>query len=213
MGGTTTDIAMLTAGRPVLNREGATVGGWQTMVEAVAVHTFGLGGDSEVRLDDHGFAGPRRVMPLSLLCHQHPPMLGDTRDQASPGEPVRHPGRFAIRQRVLDAGQASLNPAQTTLWIELAEGPRPLATLISGPAAERALGRLVDRGLVLISAFTPSDAAHILGLQQGWSVEAARLGGRHLLPHGTAGRLAAGRRMRTASLARSWSRWCANRAR
>ena len=178
MGGTTTDIALLSGGRPVLNREGATVGGFRTMVEAVGVHTFGLGGDSEVRLDEHGLvAGPRRVMPLSLLCHQHAPMLDILRDQASPGEPLRHPGRFAIRQRVLDAGQASLNPAQTQLWNQLAEGPRPLATLISGPAAERALGRLVDRGLVLISAFTPSDAAHILGLQQGWSVEAARLGG------------------------------------
>ena len=35
MGGTTTDIAMLRHGRPVLNKEGAVVGGWRTMVEAV----------------------------------------------------------------------------------------------------------------------------------------------------------------------------------
>ncbi len=32
MGGTTTDIALLSGGRPVLNREGATVGGFRTMV-------------------------------------------------------------------------------------------------------------------------------------------------------------------------------------
>ena len=30
VGGTTTDIAMLRGGRPVLNKEGATVGGWKT---------------------------------------------------------------------------------------------------------------------------------------------------------------------------------------
>src|SRR5690606_4555973 len=69
MGGTTTDIALLRDGRPVLASEGATVGGWKTMVEAVAVHTYGLGGDSEVRCDEAGdlVVGPRRAVPLSLL--------------------------------------------------------------------------------------------------------------------------------------------------
>ncbi len=62
------------------------------------------------------------------------------------------------------------------IWSKLAEGPQPLAQLINGAGALRALGRLVDRGLVLMSGFTPSDAAHILGHQEGWSVDAARLG-------------------------------------
>ncbi|MBT4890335.1 MAG: hydantoinase/oxoprolinase family protein, partial [Rhodospirillales bacterium] len=48
MGGTTTDVVMFTNGRPTVNRDGAMVGGWRTMVEAVNVRTYGLGGDSEV---------------------------------------------------------------------------------------------------------------------------------------------------------------------
>jgi N-methylhydantoinase A/oxoprolinase/acetone carboxylase beta subunit len=177
MGGTTSDIALLAGGRPVLNRDGATVGGFRTMVEAVGVHTFGLGGDSEVRLEEHGLIiGPRRLMPLSLLAHQHPAALATLGEQARSSEPIRHPGRFAIRQRPLDAGQASLNPPQAAIWNRLVDGPQPVATLVSGPTAVRALGRLVDRGIVLLAGFTPSDAAHILGLQRGWSVEAARLG-------------------------------------
>jgi N-methylhydantoinase A/oxoprolinase/acetone carboxylase beta subunit len=177
MGGTTSDIALLAGGRPVLNRDGAIVGGFRTMVEAVGVHTFGLGGDSEVRLEAHGLiVGPRRVMPLSLLAHQYPAALAVLREQEGSSDPIRQRGRFAIRQRPLDAGQASLNPAQAAVWNRLADGPQPLATLVAGPAAVRALGRLVDRGLVLLAGFTPSDAAHILGLQRGWSVEAARLG-------------------------------------
>jgi N-methylhydantoinase A/oxoprolinase/acetone carboxylase beta subunit len=177
MGGTTTDIALLAGGRPVLNRDGATVGGFRTMVEAVGVHTFGLGGDSEVRVEDSGLiVGPRRVMPLSLLAHQYPGALAVLQDQAGSSDPVRHPGQFALRQRPLDAGQGSLNPAQAALWNRLGEGPQPLASLVSSPTAMRALGRLVDRGLVLLAGITPSDAAHILGLQQGWSAEAARLG-------------------------------------
>jgi N-methylhydantoinase A/oxoprolinase/acetone carboxylase beta subunit len=50
IGGTTTDVAILDGGRPRLDPEGATVGGFRTMVEAVAMHTYGLGGDSEVSL-------------------------------------------------------------------------------------------------------------------------------------------------------------------
>ena len=177
MGGTTTDIALLAGGRPVLNRDGATVGGFRTMVEAVGVHTFGLGGDSEVRVEEQGLVvGPRRVMPLSLLAQQYPDALRVLGEQAGTSEPIRHPGQFALRQRPLDAGQGSLNPAQAALWNRLGDGPQPLASLVSGPAASRALGRLVDRGLVLLAGFTPSDAAHILGLQQGWSAEAARFG-------------------------------------
>ncbi|EBU8131986.1 hydantoinase, partial [Salmonella enterica subsp. enterica serovar Java] len=38
------------------------------------------------------------------------------------------------------------------------------------------LNRLVARGLVMIAGFTPSDAAHVLGLQSNWDGEAAELG-------------------------------------
>ncbi len=177
MGGTTSDIALLSGGRPVLNRQGATVGGFRTMVEAVGVHTFGLGGDSEVRLDEQGLiVGPRRVMPLALLCHQYPAMLAALKQQRDSSEPIGHRGQFALRQRPLDAGEASLNPSQAALWTALGGGPQPLSELVNGPGALRALGRLVDRGLVLLSGFTPSDAAHILGRQEGWSIEAATLG-------------------------------------
>ena len=43
MGGTTTDIAVVSGGRPVIRAEGALVGAWRTMVEAVDVRTSGLG--------------------------------------------------------------------------------------------------------------------------------------------------------------------------
>ena len=54
VGGTTTDIAALRDGWPILNAKGARVAGWRTMIEAVDVHTTGLGGDSHVRLDREG---------------------------------------------------------------------------------------------------------------------------------------------------------------
>ncbi|MBD3307750.1 hydantoinase/oxoprolinase family protein, partial [candidate division KSB3 bacterium] len=73
VGGTTTDMAMLEAGRPRLNAEGAQVGRWRTMVEAVDIHTIGLGGDSRVHLNSNRsplygniVLGPQRVIPLCV---------------------------------------------------------------------------------------------------------------------------------------------------
>ncbi|WP_119460093.1 hydantoinase/oxoprolinase family protein [Rhodospirillaceae bacterium SYSU D60014] len=179
MGGTTTDIALLRDGRPVLAAEGATVGGWRTMVEAVAVHTFGLGGDSEVRVDEANrlVLGPRRIVPLSLLGRDHGSVIDSLRQQLSERESERFDGRFALRLRPLDTGQTGLDRVQAKLWEDLAVGPVALSRLITGHASERGVARLVDRGLVAIGGFTPSDAAHVLELQQGWSAEAARLGG------------------------------------
>jgi N-methylhydantoinase A/oxoprolinase/acetone carboxylase beta subunit len=183
IGGTTTDIAMLRGGRPVLNKEGATVGGWKTMVEAVAVHTYGLGGDSEARIDDHHglIVGPRRAVPLSLLATQFPPTLQVLRAQEASDELIPHRGQFALRQRPLDAGRSSLSPGQLELWDRLEHGPMPLADLLFSPAMQRNLGRLLDRGLVAVSSFTPSDAAHVLGLQGHWNREAAELAARQFL--------------------------------
>lgn len=180
MGGTTTDVAMLSNGRPVLNREGAVVGGWRTMVEAVAVHSYGLGGDSELRLDETGslMLGPRRAVPLSLLGAEHKGALDKLRRQVE--EPVRigYDGQFAVRLRRLDTKESGLKPDEAELWNALETGPLALSDILQGPARQRALKRLMDRGLVALSNFTPSDAAHVLGLQQSWSVEAAELGAR-----------------------------------
>ena len=121
MGGTTTDIALLSGGLPVLDREGAFVGGWRTMVEAVAVHTYGLGGDSEVHRDgDAILVGPRRLVPLSLLCRQYPAMLDVLRAQRAADRLEPGAGRFALRNRSLDTSTASLPPAQARAWAALA---------------------------------------------------------------------------------------------
>ncbi|MGK9167768.1 hydantoinase/oxoprolinase family protein [Inquilinus limosus] len=176
IGGTTTDIAILKDGLPLLSREGAQVGGWRTMVEAVEIRTFGLGGDSEVRVEPGiGLAvGPRRSVPLSLLAHQHPEMLVALRRQAERAEGTSLDGRFALRLRALDTD--TLSPQERRIWDALADGPQPLEAVLTSHLLDRPLERLVARGLVILSGFTPTDAAHVLGLHGGWSREAALLG-------------------------------------
>ncbi|HEY7688302.1 MAG TPA: hydantoinase/oxoprolinase family protein [Dongiaceae bacterium] len=177
MGGTTTDVALLRNGRPILDRDGATVGGWKTMVEAVAVHTFGLGGDSEIRREGARLeVGPRRLVPLSLLAHEQPAILDILKGQLEAERLPPQAGRFALRNRSLDAGLESLSQSQAELWDMLAGGPLPLARIAQRYATLKAVDRLVERGLVIVSGLTPSDAAHILGRQTGWNLEAARIG-------------------------------------
>lgn len=178
IGGTTTDIAVLRGGRPILSKDGATVGGYRTMVEAIDVHTVGLGGDSEIRLDDEKelVAGPRRVVPLSLLARDHDFVVPRMEAQLARVWPKPHDGKFALRLRNPEGGPGSLSRNEKAIWEKLAEGPIAMEDLLAQRAPEQPLRRLVDRGLVILSAFTPSDAAHVLGLHQDWSVDAAVLG-------------------------------------
>jgi N-methylhydantoinase A/oxoprolinase/acetone carboxylase beta subunit len=66
------------------------------------------------------------------------------------------------------------------IWSAVNRGPLPLSELFTNPREayfqRRALTRLVEHGLVVMSSFTPTDAAHVLGYQADWSLEAARIG-------------------------------------
>jgi len=178
MGGTTTDIALLRGGLPVLNRDGALVGGWRTMVEAAQVHTFGLGGDSQIHIDHRKglLIGPRRVVPLSLLGSQFPRIL-DLLEEQSRQSAKDYFGKFAWRLRQ-PAQDIVLSSNQRRLLQSLDRAPTALADLLPDHTYERPLDKLAQRGLVAVAGFTPSDAAHVLDHQHTWCVEAARLGAR-----------------------------------
>ena len=193
MGGTTTDIALVQNGRPILNRDGATVGGWQTMVEAVQIHTYGLGGDSEVHMNAPGQMdlGPRRLIPLSLLAHENPEILDDLRRQLRRRSPGPFAARYALVQRSWKERAGELEEAELQL-LERLDGGRPvsLEDLFRGAESqyllETRLERLTALGYVAISGFTPTDAAHVLDLHGSWSREAAVLGA-ELTLHRTGG--------------------------
>ena len=79
MGGTTTDMAILSGGRVEVDPDGAMVGSWKTHVKAARVRTVGLGGDSifsttDGRLDGLT-VGPRRVTPLCVFAEKFPEIV------------------------------------------------------------------------------------------------------------------------------------------
>ncbi|MEM8754150.1 MAG: hydantoinase/oxoprolinase family protein, partial [Pseudomonadota bacterium] len=176
IGGTTTDIAALEGGRPRLDPVGARVGGWTTMVEAVAMRTHGLGGDSEARLEESGLRprlvlGPRRATPVSLYAAERPEALETLSSQLARGRAEAHDGVLAApgprRPAAGDERAAAILEA-------VGEGAA-VEDLKLGPRGQPALERLFAQGVLRRVAFTPSDAAHALGLHGAWSAEAARL--------------------------------------
>ncbi|WP_071674792.1 hydantoinase/oxoprolinase family protein [Nioella nitratireducens] len=175
IGGTTTDVALLRDGLPEIDPAGARVGPFRTMVEAVAVRTTGLGGDSEVRMetDQPGtplHLGPRRRIPVSALAIDHPEMVHQALDKALAGDLVGdHDGLFAVPMGGVAPG---LSPRDAALLARIS-APMPVGKLLNTRLEGPALDRLVARGLVMISGVTPSDASHVLGRLDAWDREAA----------------------------------------
>jgi N-methylhydantoinase A/oxoprolinase/acetone carboxylase beta subunit len=178
MGGTTTDIAVVRNGMPELSFDGAMIGQWRPMVEAVKVYAIGLGGDSEVRfLGGSGLAiGPRRVLPLSLLAHEHPEVLAVMQRQQSE-TPHASQIRFVKRLQADAAMLSRLPEDELQAWERLAQSPVDMERANQEDRVlARALARLERKGLAIYSGFTPSDAAHVLNMSNHWNSEAARLG-------------------------------------
>lgn len=195
IGGTTTDIAVLRDGKPMIDPAGARVGPWRTMVEAVAMRTTGLGGDSEVHVQEAGLQGgvtlgPRRVIPVSLLAQEAEQAVHAALDEQLRREtPHEQDGMFL--RAVPGVDQGGLGTKDADLLTLVGDGVHPLSRVLRARSDRAALRRLVARGLVQVAGPTPSDAAHVLGRLDSWDVQAAvkvmRLLGRRRI--GTGGRL------------------------
>ena len=175
IGGTTTDVALLRNGLPEIDPEGARVGGLRTMVEAVAMRTTGLGGDSEVHLVTAGLAGglrlgPRRLVPVSLLAVDHGPMVHAALDRwLSSDTAGEFDGRFVMPMPGQTGG---LTPREANVLARVTDA-MPLAQALTSRLEVAAMERLVARGLVMIAGVTPSDAAHVLGRLDSWDGSAS----------------------------------------
>lgn len=179
IGGTTTDVALLRNGRPTIDPEGARVGPFRTMVEAVAMRTTGLGGDSEVHYRPSGLQGglelgPSRVLPVSLMGAEAPEIVHEAlaRQMRLPSLDEHH-GRFV--RLVPGLPRNGLEAREITLMERIGDGVKPLDEVLKNRIEQTALRRLVGRGLVQVAGVTPSDASHVLGLNDAWDREAAEM--------------------------------------
>ena len=178
IGGTTTDIAVLRNGQPALDPQGAQVGPYRTMVEAVAMRTSGLGGDSEVHFLSEGLQGgvllgPKRVLPICLAAMEAPDLVHDALDrQLHTALPSEYDGRFV--RRLSGPVMQGLQRRDLALYQRLTFDFQPLDRVLKSRLEQQVLRRLLSRGGVQIAALTPSDASHFLGASQLWDRGAAQ---------------------------------------
>jgi N-methylhydantoinase A/oxoprolinase/acetone carboxylase beta subunit len=179
IGGTTTDVAVLRDGRPAIDPEGARVGPYRTMVEAVAMRTTGLGGDSEVHIITEGLKGgltlgPRRVLPTSLIAMMAPDLVHEELDRQLRSTTLsEHYARFV--RAVPGARQDGLRPRDRTLLDRIGDQIQPLGAVLKTRLEQSSLKRLIERGLVQVSFVTPTDASHVLGRAHAWDTKAAEM--------------------------------------
>jgi N-methylhydantoinase A/oxoprolinase/acetone carboxylase beta subunit len=180
IGGTTTDIAQVKGGTPKLNPEGAKVGNWQTNVTAIDIRTIGLGGDSQIDLDDQGKlkVGPQRIIPLSYLGSRHPGIkeeLARIQEHRSLFPHVYRPD-FWVRLR--PGPSSDLPYAAREILPFLSEGPVSLFQLVhltnkSPGEVLTGLSILERWNVVQQSGLTPTDILHVTGIFEAWDKESA----------------------------------------
>jgi len=181
MGGTTTDIAIVKDGSPVRAREGVHVGQWHTFVKGLFVDTFGLGGDSAVRIDGNGALTllPTRLVPLSVAATRWPSVTGKLRALVDSKKRHQLPVHefFCLNRDVGDG--SGYGEREIRFCRALRDGPLGLAE-----AAEAAgtdvynldMRRLEEEGVVMRCGLTPTDIMHLKGDFTRFSAEAAALG-------------------------------------
>lgn len=179
IGGTTTDIAVLRGGVPAISAHGAMVGGHRTMVAAVDMATHGLGGDSEVRHDDRAAApvlliGPRRIVPISALALTDGEAVLDMLEHQLGADLPADTDTLMLL--ATDAARRPLADPTEQRLVERLRGPiTPATGIITSAATRRVVDRLVRRGVLRVAGFTPTDAAHVLEMQDTYHRGAAEL--------------------------------------
>ena len=176
IGGTTTDITFIKNGMPVISTEGSLIDRWQTHIDAVDMHTVGIGGDSLVQLNRSGqfTVGPLRVQPLA--------MAQDITDPAN-WIGVDNRSRWITNVDSNEQDQpATLDPVIAHLLSKKGATPAELTAKLgmSDFGLDRRLVDLAFRNQISAVGFTPTDALHVLGKSQLGDADASVAGARIL---------------------------------
>ena len=193
MGGTTTDIGIVKNNRWRMNEKGAVVAGWRTHINTAEINTFGIGGDSYIRVDQKSYIrdskkgklhiGPTRVWPLSIVSMSYPNLVEELR--SIKGEHTVYQGQAVDCWMMVKYPQnlERLRPEEHAIVKALKEGAHNVLTLerrVGNCLSPFALKSLEQAQIIGRVSFTPTDVLHCLGLLQKWNSNASLEGARIL---------------------------------
>lgn len=181
IGGTTTDIALIENGRVQVEANAATVGQYRTCVKTIKVRSFGLGGDSIIRVDRSQdiTIGPDRVLPFSHLCAEYPQARQDLIEWLAKKKEIHHYDRLEFWILRHEPTHPFQDPrTQKTIQL-LKEGPQFLPKLLKQAGAVSPIqvnvDDLKDQGIIERAGLTPTDLLHVTGEFSPWDTDAASL--------------------------------------
>ena len=153
-----TDVCLIKDGKPLLNKEGCTIGQWRTHVEAVDMYTAGAGGDSHLVCQPNGRLQLKnsRVQPLAMT-----PGLPDPQVWLKSGLDEQ----LVVPVEGLDTEVVAADPILRFLAKNGPSSPSLIdqQTGIGGIILEKRLERLMYLQQLVLVGFTPTDALHAMG--------------------------------------------------
>ena len=186
MGGTSTDVSIVSGGKPVRDENGINVGGWQTSVRGIKVAPFNLGGDSAVRLEKNGRPAlyPRRVKPMCAAASDWPEIIPELERLLR----KKHFNIFPLHEFFFLAKEPEdislFNSEERKLIDYVRSGPKSLESLDEGAGIDLySLNseRLESEGIIMRCGLTPTDFMHIKGDFVRYDTRASVLAARFML--------------------------------
>jgi N-methylhydantoinase A/oxoprolinase/acetone carboxylase beta subunit len=181
VGGTSTDVSLIYKGLPHLSETGAVVGGWQTKVRALRMETSAMGGDSHIWVQSGRInIGPRRVIPLCRAAVLYPDFMNTLKKRWIPD-------RLKLDEHI-QATKFFVRTEQKAVNLSREEGEL-LALIGNEPLSlkdvywdrnilpsKKVMNSLIQKRLVQVIGFTPTDALHVVGEYTEWNAEASEIG-------------------------------------
>lgn len=184
MGGTTTDISLIEQGAPIKTK-GIRIGNWRTQIPGVYIDTFGLGGDSAIKLgSDELVLSERRVEPICMAATRWPQLREPLQRLLDDINYVRRE-MYEVLYLAHDPRNIDHYSEKERRLIEaLRNGPMVIGDQTLFEAYDLGVGHAAERleteGIVMRCGLTPTDIMHIRGDFDAFDAEASELAAKYV---------------------------------
>jgi N-methylhydantoinase A/oxoprolinase/acetone carboxylase beta subunit len=182
VGGTTTDIALITAGQVTVSEDGARVGDYKTSVKAANLLSIALGGDSHIiwSPEKKTVVGPERVTPLAYLAWKHPQVQKQLKALALRTWAQATPDWLEYWFLLREPHEGLLKTTrEKELVTYLRGGPQPVPDVLKHlnllHVAQAGIQELVRQEIIGKAGLTSTDLMHIEGRYSTWDATASAL--------------------------------------
>lgn len=157
IGGTTTDMAILINGAPLLDPLGITLDGVNTLIRSLQSRSIGVGGDSVIRVEEEGLrVGPDRVGPAMAYGGESP----------TPTDAL-----FVLGKGTEDGDREASRAGVATLAESLGVDPETAAQRI----VDQACRQILDAARDMVDAINRKPVYTVHELREGHKVDPRRI--------------------------------------